>query len=172
MKLRKQPIKGFATCVVSTKVSTKYRDTFGIAIPKSIEACTIPVSWNFSIAIYRSIVSIAHPYCLVSISNAIWWLQMRISTLLLQFTMSQDKCHQAGWSATTRTTTRSRRTRERAIISVAPIHCDNGDVGPSLGLIYTHSAPGDSREPPSRCCWSCCCCCWTVHCTAIFDIKS
>ena len=30
--------------VVSTKVSTKYRDTFGIAIPKSIEAYSIPVS--------------------------------------------------------------------------------------------------------------------------------
>ena len=52
--------------VVSTKVSTKYRDTFGIAIPKSIEAYAIPVSWNFGIAIYRSIVSFAHPYSVVA----------------------------------------------------------------------------------------------------------
>jgi len=25
---------------------------------------------------------------------------------------------------------------------------------------------------PSRCCSYCCCCCWTVHCTAVFLIKS
>jgi len=47
---------------VSTKSIEKYRDTFGIAIPKSIEAYAIPVSSNLGIAIYRSIVSIAQHY--------------------------------------------------------------------------------------------------------------
>jgi len=43
---------------------------------------------------------------------------------------------------------RSCRTRKRAIISVAPIYCDNFDVlsvDPSLGQIYTHPARAASR---------------------------